>query len=700
MAYFHFFTDIDALSEQSSSFGPFDDSNDTSFDTYRLTSMHESSNSITKAYAIADGEIIIQQVSGIGNEHLINLILRPSVTFPQTIGKIKYIIYKGLIKESLVDELETPFQIASASNNDLTYDIWSSRNVKNQEIDNRDGLPPGTTNLPALASSIGYDFSILNGFDDEIEVEFLFEQLGTNKSIVKSGWHIGNFNNSSFGMEIIIENIGFPFKLKSARVFENILKVSKLDGTESNYEKFVHWHKKEEIHNYLDICTFYGSFYSDFSLLKYTISNASIIQNLSSKNEVYEKILEKFNNKNRVYLDIKGEHNHSLNYYLNYDSIGQATLKLGFGNQNYMDMNYYHNKWPILILNNDDFSDTQTNSSEKNILHLLMPKGDNFNGILFLSIGFFNNTSEEEFPTEILDRDKFHEFTESIDYFNFFNPIQVVLPNYNSQNEVQLISNYLKISIFKKIPNSDLLSGLSIGSEFNLDNIFVANFLKAQDVQPNNGVNIKVYQNEVFSDQSSLILSGKIGIAKDKTSLIELENTIIKKNITFFLIPKCKKDNGSVGTYYLSELNDGKFDNYNTFSDFLISKLPGISKTVNQLFLSSTNVFYSNFHPIPNDIESNDKIRGLIMLTLDENSFINLNNQIANNFITKLNHEIEPKVFIGLKNKEIRFDVNNKMYSEFDLVLRGLKEQNGDVLTNEIYVVDSNNINIKVYQVL
>ncbi len=76
----------------------------------------------------------------------------------------------------------------------------------------------------------------------------------------------------------------------------------------------------------------------------------------------------------RVTLDIRNEHNYSLNYFKNYEittGTGQTavtTTKIKLGTT---AIDYYRNKWPILVLQATDFP--SNTGSRRNVLRLQLP---------------------------------------------------------------------------------------------------------------------------------------------------------------------------------------------------------------------------------------------------------------------------------------------------------------------------------------
>lgn len=168
MADFFFFTDVDLLNSQTAdqAYGPA--GTVSGKDRFRVTSVHTATGT-PKAYAVCDGVVCIQQDSE--NANVVNLILKPNQQPSINCSRIKYIIYKGINKESLLDGDNILVNIE----NDLTKSILSSWDAY---ILNS-GEP---TSIPS-SKSLGYD---LNG---PVHFENEYSDLRNEKYNVTSVHH-------------------------------------------------------------------------------------------------------------------------------------------------------------------------------------------------------------------------------------------------------------------------------------------------------------------------------------------------------------------------------------------------------------------------------------------------------------------------------------------------------------------------------
>lgn len=98
MSEFCFYTNHVLLNSQSNNgYGPL--SSDPNI-KYRLQNLHSATSS-PAAFAITQGEILVQEVSS--DPSLVNVVLRPHKQPDLDLPKIEYIIYKGILKSSLVN---------------------------------------------------------------------------------------------------------------------------------------------------------------------------------------------------------------------------------------------------------------------------------------------------------------------------------------------------------------------------------------------------------------------------------------------------------------------------------------------------------------------------------------------------------------------------------------------------------------------
>lgn len=525
MAKFFFFTDIDNVDTQTDAdaFGPVIGALNTQF---RVTSIHRAvAGKTPNAYAVCAGQLMVQEA---GN-NLVNLILRPTEQPPFSFPEVKFFIYRGVQRASLVSGTD----VAPATNNDLTKSIWESQQKRNTSS--------GASEKPP-AGALGVDITG-NGPIDE---SFFRENVSFQLPHVEPGWSLGEFDPAQFGFEIMVHAPGFDPKLPLVRTARNVIDVPELAGQPKQAEQFEYWHDKEAILNYIDPCAFFGGFYSRALKVKHAGGSVS----KKKQNEIYDDVLKGahltapadgvFFNRQTTYLDIRNEYNHSLNYFKNYGTNYSTTeLRCAFkAGGNLSARNYYDNSWPLMIIKNSELS--ANNTSRKNLIRLSLPSGngDNPYPTLYISAGFLSDL----FPREPKDKSKLIDLNLSA---GFTNEVSLAIPNRSNQGSTQAISSYIKLKYFKRIgPHSvtpPVSSGTVIRAGSFLDNIFAPFNLKIP-FAGSGKIQTTFYDSEVFVDMTlagGYDFVGSVGIMDDGT------------NYTFILNPKIvrssnNKKNGAV----------------------------------------------------------------------------------------------------------------------------------------------------------
>ncbi len=249
MADFYFFTDAEKLADQTNNeaFGHTADTtiNNESYENFRVASMHASQIYNINAYAICDGRIFLQDI---GN-NLVNLILKPRVQPTSVNPNIKYYIYRGIRKNSLISS----GNVIQDSNN-LTQDIYENITRLNGDTsENVFGI-----NLSPSSTPVSYQDT-----DPIDKVYYHKSSVQFDLWEVKGGWNIGKFDNNGFGLEIIIDNLGYNPTLALARsntANNHVVSVKALPANANHQLRYIHQNEKEEVLNYLDPVAFYGNF--------------------------------------------------------------------------------------------------------------------------------------------------------------------------------------------------------------------------------------------------------------------------------------------------------------------------------------------------------------------------------------------------------------------------------------------------------
>jgi hypothetical protein len=524
---FHFFTDTDLLNTQTTgAYGPIPNASSPSGkDQFRTTSLH-SATGIPKAYAICAGQILVQEVTNPNSSgpDIVNLILKPFVQPPFDIGFVQYYVYKGVLKESLLDVVLD--EIADETNNDLTKAVWESQRKRDKAIDKKAENPIGTTNNPAPKEALGIHYisaapiNLPPNFDPEIikldidYIENVFFKENSNYELiaVKKGWHIGDFQAGSFGLEVIVECSRSEPNWGLVRTFEHIIEVSSLGQTPTQADSLIHFNQKEAILGFVDPAAFFGSFYGYGLEAKDSLDTKTLLQG----EVIYDSCVSKFQNKGLVYLDIRNQLNYSIDYFRNYGrSIKLSTDYLSVPS----NIDYYLSGWPIMIL--DTFSLDPSDTAKPFTIRLQFPIGNNDMPALYLA----NAKTLAVFPNSLSKEDRFGTFY--LESSGGFLDMEVVLCTAHKSGNP--IASYVSLQYFNRINvNAPKVpsSGTSLVVNNCYDHLFQPLGLNIP-WESNVGTCTKVYNRPIFVDtfnNRGVEFMGCSGVAKDSQG-----------NMTFFV---------------------------------------------------------------------------------------------------------------------------------------------------------------------
>jgi hypothetical protein len=422
----HYFIDHSQLPTQNSvdTFGP-DNSNPTN--KFNITSRFQLTGQ-AKAFACQDGMMIVQQSSV--NESLVNIILKPIGGLKIPFNSVKYFVYRGLSKDSLI--VGTGIKPKSqAPENSLLQRFWKDVDSWNAH------LAPSNQTSPT-PKSLGYDNSLLGTLD--IEKIFDNSQIDTRAIFVKEGEWIADFafqdsygNPVKIGFEIIMETDSLTLDLNYLRASNYQIEIT----TESDLELRA---KRDLILSYIDPAAFFGLHYdAGINISVFNGSTKTLVNKKQS--DLYILLLGKFATKNRVYLDIRSEKGYSYNFYQNYNGSGN-NIKIGNSTIAPTEQIYNYNAWPIVII---DIPITTTASNNDIKINLCI--NDNTKPILFFQnkklLGEKNNVvfiNEKQILNETA--------TDWSKDLNFF------FPNTGTGSSKDNVAYYIKLSYFRQEYNS------------------------------------------------------------------------------------------------------------------------------------------------------------------------------------------------------------------------------------------------------
>lgn len=376
---FHLFADINNFKKQTDQDEAFGVQTNTD---YLLTSKHwfTSPNGLSDIFAICDGQVFVLPKSNFSGTYshwtnTVNLVLLPSEQPPNNLPKIKYIIYRGIWRPSLINPQGEIIPNSDPHSNNLTQRIINSSSSDPDDSPLEKTLGIGRS---IYLPNFGTDAPIDNVFYRDNGIYQLYS--------VRGGFTIGKVKSPGrLGIDIIFDSVNYNPTFEILRdgqhgLFENEFRVSYSLPTSDPRSIVETSNEKEVVKHFLDPCALYGSLtdsgdgfwarnsgegetpttFPDGTIMN--IKNVTYYDN-GTTNNAYEKILDKiFFNKNKIYIDIRNPENNSLNYSENFDDsfliqINPAENTL-YNNLNPMD--YYREKWPIFAIDKDEF-DSQIN---------------------------------------------------------------------------------------------------------------------------------------------------------------------------------------------------------------------------------------------------------------------------------------------------------------------------------------------------
>jgi len=643
---YFFFTDRGLLNSQSSGeFGPAgtysDPNTSVVYDQYRVTSMHSASTD-APAYAACKGIVFVQAQGGnLSTTSLLNIVLKPFEQPPFEFPKIKYFIYKGIKKSSLLTSNDKDL-IAAGANDAMLASIWADVGA----------TPP--------CEVLGLDIDSNRNPDTEsLDAVFYRNNVVHQLPVVKAGWKMGEFDMNGFGFEIMFESLGFEPTLAEARNHEHFVRAAQLPGSPTQAEFFEHWHDKEAILNYIDPAAFFGSFYSH----KLKVYDGSV--NRWEGSDLFTNVISLFRNKNTCYVDIRNEFNFSLNYFKNYGaSPTDNTTNLQFtndqaNNATFNTLEYYRSGWPILSLTNADLS----SANGRNTVRLKLPdgNGDNPMPLVYFSKAYYNTS---RFPKERLSAEKFQELTADTST-HLTNEFSFAFPDGATNS---LMSSYVLIKFCKRFDSANPpppSSGTVLRRQNYLD--LLLSFLNSY-TNLYSGLNsgISVFYEEIFCDYKTQIsYSSSIAWATDNTF------------ITLFVLPETyfkstsKKSKGLV-------LSSKQYAFEGTPLEYVSIHDNSVNYKKGYFVLSPSNVLNEKLVQVKALLGlkfSSINTEGLVSICLQKGSLNTINLS-----------QLQPKYrrYFCLINKFISTDQIGQSFMRFELAIAGYENVNNQLQYKQI----------------
>ena len=237
MADFFFFTDAELLQEQEAalSFGVVDKNN------YKIDSMHTASGT-PKAYAVTSGKVLVQEVKD--NPNLVNVVLKPLNQPDLNLPVIEYIIYKGILKSSLI----VGEKVAPATMNNFTAQVHGDIVLFYEnflKVPVPDNQPKANETLGLNYKSDATDENYIATDDTALNKAFYNSEInGSPLQNVKAGMHIGDVSSTKFGILVSFEKVGYIPTFKLARELDSAITLVDINESSTNAEKFKRKHNK------------------------------------------------------------------------------------------------------------------------------------------------------------------------------------------------------------------------------------------------------------------------------------------------------------------------------------------------------------------------------------------------------------------------------------------------------------------------
>lgn len=613
---------------------------------YRVCSLHKFTSDAI-AYAIVKGEVKVQEIAG-GNT--VNLVLKPENPAAIDGLKIKYFIYRGIKKTSLINGAI----IAATGTNDLVTLIWAEHEKMKTATA---GSANPVTGDPSQ-DILGMNLQSLPG-TDLIDKLFVYDPNRVIPSI-GAGQSMGMFDMTEGGLEIVMEGYFLDDTLASLRTIDHVIDAGTFANTYAN--KSI----REKVANYIDPCAFYG-YLPDGDI---QVSGSAGISASPANQEFFEKVLyPKFNNKDVLYIDIRNESDISHVYYK--DNYGYRVVDFEITSATVVPFSdYATSKWPVFSI------------------HYPSSFGVYAGNITGLKFGFEKELYENKpllyFPRTTFNlKDRTYFISETnitggitsqeptpLSYIKLVT-LTIYLPYYNNTGGAvpqTIITNYIRLRYFKEIKASVTGSAGAVFPKKNFfDNLFTIKNLPAGVTVPANG--ILVYKTGISSYGKFEIKDNPADTSPRYISgIFESFVAFEQSRVTLFAMLAVKYD------YW------GEFIEPNTIPEgekpgtSFFKYLESVNKTQTQLAKHEIKITATNKAPFLNYTQVFDKVASVakpfiiagISLTTTEFAQVTTAASTAT-----LDAALHP-VFLQLHNIQDLNDIDQVAYKKAVLNLRGI----------------------------
>jgi hypothetical protein len=649
-----FFTDTSLLLDQSQdnindkAYGPIDTLN------FRVTNLNTASSN-PPAYAVCTGSVLVQKDSANG---LYNLLIKPVSGLISDGFKIKYIIYKGIKSDSLIDNTNNNI-IAPEGTNELIDSIWDTQNSEN--------IKEGTSYLPSI-KALGLNFdNNATGVDLRLDSDLIDEIFFLNGKeyanvLVKAGWKIGTFDKDKFGIEVILDDFGYNPAFKILRTNENIITVPTI-SPDTIANKIEDNANRSVILNYMDpICLFSMEYANGVTCFDSGASDTLKTTNL------FSEVLYKFKNCSKVYLDIRNENGLYYNYYDNYENSGDK-VQIDFGGGPGL-VNFKTDSWPIKIVENTDL--INPSPSAKNTIELFLPEGDNVNPLVYQA----NNISAVSFPNYVPNHKS--RFV-NIEYESgYSNGISCAMHN-NGNSSIENVATYIKLYYVRRQDVSYVPSNSSIvySSHTHFDTLFELH-PKRINFDTSKSINSILYSDLKFIDAiDDLGFSG----------IVQVGACIESNRIVFFAVPKDVYLETELATEKLVTFTGGSSDRKSFFDDVFFNEY---AKKITGISISGISAKIISLEEKSENNVIKKYAENIFCLGISKAEYDALNLQLSSFDTT-----VHP-VYLGIDSVTHAVDSSQEAipYSELSLSLKGMDTSSEflEITTTNTLLTNSGNI--------
>lgn len=645
----YFFTEYDLLSPTqpaAKAFGP-DSIHPTT--KYNVTSIH-SVTADAKAFAISNGLVLVQETS---DPDLVNVVIKPSNQGIIDFLNVKYYVYRGILKASLIEDTDNEL-IAAFDTNEFINSIHDTQNKINraiEEADPNDLIEPDSIAHQPSSKSLGIHFvsSVVEpGQIEKLDTDSLDEIFYDSSSdyrfpLIKKGQEFGLFKSGEIGLDIILEGMTHTTTFGEVRGSKHFIEVPLAPASPSLLERLVDQKNRTRILNYMDP----AAFFAIHMHLGFRAMNSSETESSFVGDDVYSAILVKFHNKDKTYLDIRNENGYYFNYYGNY-TIGATSNEIALSYEDSVlpvEQVFSTDLWPIKIISNADFA--AGNSSCKNMLRLQLPLGDNSFPLLYKPYA----VDYHVYPDYKLQK-KFLDITFS--GLPISEIIELAVPNREGGAGTESIASYIRLVYVKRndLTNFAINSTEVFGLE-SLDHVFPMLNLSPWDTTNNISFVSGVHERHIQTKDFSFV--GEVGMAVEPSRII------------LYAVPETIHRDGKIRTTLYKRILGGT-SNKTSFFEILKSVFPNFGLVKTELTVLGESKFYLNYDDAKiSGYYNTDKYNFFCVgLTLAEYDALNISAAAVN-----INSDYHFPTLV-IKSKEILVDDNHNGYFKYDLGISGI----------------------------